>query len=220
MGRRAIHVVVLAGALFACSAHGGTSEPQDDGDASAPLDLDAARSDVSLPSPDAIVLASDGGGASDDASQDAGVDPGSCVGKPDGTVCVASPDGCHTDATCKQGLCGGLGTRADGYNWQAGDDTARCCLGKPIHTNTSGDCGACGIQCNAGNGESCQALGGRWFCRGCIASAACWSKCCSLSFSPSSCAASDCVGNCSAQYCPAGSHCVVGAPNSSDYCAY
>ena len=63
------------------------------------------------------------------------------------------------------------------------------------------------------------ALGGHYFCRGCIASINCWSKCCSTSFSPYSCAASDCAGNCDAAYCPAGTHCVSGGGTSSDYCA-
>ena len=218
MDWRASLSIVASCVGLACGSHGGL--PQGDGDASLPEDLDGGRSDVSLPSPDAIVLAGDSGAEDASQAQDSGPAPGSCVGKPDGTVCVPSPDDCHVAATCKQGLCGGLDTRADGYNWQVGDATARCCRGKPVHTTTSSDCGACGIQCNAGNGESCAPLGGHYFCRGCIASASCWSKCCSLSFSPGSCAASDCVGNCSAQFCPPGTHCVVGGAVSSDYCAY
>jgi hypothetical protein len=147
---------------------------------------------------------------------------GACTPQPkaDGTVCATAPDACHTDGTCKSGACGAVGTRADGYEWTAGDGTARCCGGKPIHTTVDSDCGACGIQCNASNDESCQALGGQYFCRGCVASAACWSHCCSESFTPFSCAASDCAGNCDSTYCPAGTHCVSGAPNSSDYCSY
>ena len=140
--------------------------------------------------------------------------------KADGFVCASAPDACHTDGTCKAGVCGAVGTRADGYEWSAGDDTARCCSGKETHTTTDSDCGACGIKCNASNGESCSALGGHYFCRGCVASAACWSGCCSESFSPYSCAASDCAGNCDASHCPSGTHCVSGAPNSSDYCSY
>jgi hypothetical protein len=95
-----------------------------------------------------------------------------------------------------------------------------CCGGNEAHSSDNGNCGVCGIQCNAGNGESCQILGGRYFCRGCVASAACWSHCCSTSFSPYSCAASDCAGNCSAAYCPPGTHCVSGGGISSDYCSY
>jgi hypothetical protein len=37
---------------------------------------------------------------------------------------------------------------------------------------------------------------------------------------PPSCAASDCNGNCSAMYCPPGTHCASGNGLSSDYCAY
>jgi hypothetical protein len=163
-------------------------------------------------------------GAAPDICHDAPVcSGGACAAaaaKADGFVCATAPDDCHTDGTCKAGVCGAVGTRADGYNWTAGDDTARCCGGKAIHTDVDSDCGACGIQCNASNGESCQVLGGEWFCRGCIASADCWSKCCSTSFTPYSCAASDCEGDCSDTYCPAGTHCVVGGTTSSDYCSY
>jgi hypothetical protein len=163
-------------------------------------------------------------GAAPDICHDAPVCAGGAcapaAAKPDGFVCATAPDACHTDGTCKAGACGAVGTRAEGYNWTAGDDTARCCGGKPIHTNVDGNCGACGIVCNGSNGESCKAVGGHWFCNGCVASAACWSHCCSTSFSPPSCAASDCAGNCSATYCPPGTHCVSGNGVSSDYCSY
>jgi hypothetical protein len=139
--------------------------------------------------------------------------------KADGFVCGAAPDACHDAAICKAGVCGAPATLADGFNWTPGDATARCCSGSPIHTDVDSDCGACGIQCNAANGESCQSFGGIWFCRGCVASAACWSHCCSESYSPYSCAASDCTGDCSDTYCPTGTHCVVGT-DTSDYCSY
>jgi hypothetical protein len=145
---------------------------------------------------------------------------GAVTEKADGTVCAAAPNACHVAGTCASGACSAVTTRADGYNWQAGNDVARCCAGDPISVTSATDCGACGIRCNAGNGESCQEVGGHWFCAGCEASSACWSHCCSESFSPYSCAASDCAGNCSATYCPSGTHCVSGAPTSSDYCAY
>lgn len=147
---------------------------------------------------------------------------GSCtpVDKPDGTDCASAPDVCHTPGTCTAGKCGAVGTEPDGFNWKTSDSTARCCSAKPVNTDTDSNCGVCGIQCNASNGESCQLLGGEWFCRGCEASAACWSHCCSESFTPYSCAASDCAGNCDSSLCPAGSHCVSGGTTSSDYCAY
>ena len=148
---------------------------------------------------------------------------GSCgvaPAKANATVCAMASDPCHTDGTCSAGTCGPVGNRPDGYNWSPGDATAICCGTKEVHASTSADCGACGIACNAGNGESCQILGGHYFCRGCVASAACWSHCCSTSFSPYSCAASDCAGNCDATDCPAGTHCVSGGTTSSDYCSY
>jgi hypothetical protein len=140
--------------------------------------------------------------------------------KADGFDCATAPDACHTDGTCKAGVCGAVGDRADGYNWDPGDSTAICCSAAEVHADTSSNCGACGIACNANNGESCSLLGGHYFCRGCVASDACWSKCCSESFSPYSCAASDCAGNCDSTYCPAGTHCVSGGTTSSDYCSY
>jgi hypothetical protein len=232
--------------VAACSSHGVVATPLGDDDAS--VGFDAAH-DVAIPSSDALVFvdsAGDDASAQPDvvipgscAGQPDGTvcvlshDPclanavctgGLCGGltpKPNGTACKAAPDPCHSDATCNAGQCGTtFPVRADGYNWQAGDDTARCCGGNKIHANTDTDCGACGIHCNAGNGESCQLLGGHYFCRGCVASAQCWSHCCSTSFSPYSCAASDCAGSCSSTYCPPGTHCVVGNGTSSDYCAY
>jgi hypothetical protein len=155
-------------------------------------------------------------------------DGGTCAGgkcgapptKADGTDCAPAPDACHDAATCSAGKCAAPADRADGSNWSTGDATAICCTGKEVHASTDSDCGACGIVCNASNGESCQILGGHYFCRGCVASAACWSHCCSTSFSPFSCAASDCAGNCSSTDCPPGTHCVSGGTTSSDYCSY
>jgi len=146
--------------------------------------------------------------------------PIGCANLPDGTKCQAAPDACHMDGVCMQGMCTPPMLRPEGFNWKQGDEFARCCGGKPIITNTNTDCGVCDITCNAQNGESCQMLGGRWFCRGCNTSAGCWSKCCSQSFNPPSCAASDCNGNCSAQYCPKGTICKLGMGISSNYCAY
>jgi hypothetical protein len=139
---------------------------------------------------------------------------------PSGTKCGNAPDGCHDAPTCSGGNCGAPGTKPDGFQWSASDATSMCCAGKEAHTSDNGNCGVCGITCNASNGESCQILGGHYFCRGCVASAACWSHCCSTSFTPYSCAASDCAGTCSAAYCPLGTHCVSGGGTSSDYCSY
>lgn len=171
------------------------------------------------PPPDAIVLGGDGPAQNDVTTQDGPVSK-SCMGLPDGTLCGPSPDVCHDPPVCASGTCAPASTKADGFNWQAGDSTARCCGGDAVHTSTDTNCGVCGIQCNASNGESCQTLAGEWFCRGCVASDACWSHCCSQSFTPYSCAASDCNGNCDPSLCPDGSHCVSGGTTSSDYCSY
>ena len=100
--------------------------------------------------------------------------------KADGFVCAAAPDalphgrdlqGRRMRAPWARGPTATTGRRAT---------TRRAAAeASPIHTDVDSDCGACGIQCNASNGESCQLLGGQWFCRGCVASAACWSQCCS-----------------------------------------
>jgi hypothetical protein len=200
------HVVFLclAGCASAGNLDGGDPFPDDDG---------GSPNDGTTISLDGLVIG-------DGSSGDTGVVPMGCMGQPDGVQCDPAPDLCHTDGVCKGGVCQPPGTRADGFNWKQGDDYARCCGGKAITTNTNSNCGVCGIQCNGMNGESCMALGGRWFCRGCNTSAGCWSKCCSLSFNPPSCAASDCNGNCSAQYCPMGTVCKLGMGTSSNYCAY
>jgi hypothetical protein len=137
----------------------------------------------------------------------------------DGTVCGAAPNACHDAPACSAGKCGTAGLKPDGFQWSS-DATAMCCSGNEAHQSDNDNCGVCGIKCNAGNGESCSVLGGRYFCRGCVASSACWSGCCSTSFSPYSCAASDCAGNLCPGCCPAGTHAVSGGGTSSDYCSY
>lgn len=231
--------VAVAVSIVGC---GGDLTQQDGGD----LDLDGGRaSDGTLIELDGLVR-----GDGTNPPLDTGPAPTACTNQPDGTVCQKSPDVCHTDGVCNAGSCDAPLPKADGtpcqqapdachadgvcklavcqapaaqpegYQWKQNDEFARCCGGKAITTNTDQNCGVCGIKCNAGNGESCQGLGGRWFCRGCIANSGCWSKCCSLSFSPPSCAASDCNGNCKATYCPNGTVCKLGNGVSSNYCAY
>lgn len=244
---RAAPLVVVAW-FAACASRATTYGPPDDHPDGAAADDgpgvgpdDRSGSGSGGPSPDAIVLGDDSpaetGGKSCVNLQDGtpcGSAPDICheppvcmsgvcaapAAKPDGLVCDPASDACHTDGTCKAGSCQAQGTRPETYEWQPNDPTARCCGGKPVHTTTDQDCNVCGIACNKSNGESCQEVAGHWFCRGCIASAACWSHCCSTSFNPPSCAASDCAGNCDSQYCPAGSHCVSGNGQSSDYCSY
>jgi hypothetical protein len=203
-------------------AGGSSGDASDDGADDAADPVDAA--DDGHPSKSCVGL-TDGTpcGAAPDVCHDAPLcESGACAAaaaKADGFVCGTAPDACHEAPVCKTGVCQAPVAQADGYEWTAGDTTARCCSGKPIHTDVDSACGACGIQCNASNGESCQSDDGIWLCRGCVASAACWSHCCSESFTPYTCAASDCAGNCSAEYCPPGTHCVVGN-GTSDYCSY
>ena len=170
-------------------ADDATADPPDVAD-----DSHASKSCTGLP--DGTVC-----GASPDICHDAPVCAGgvcaTAAAKADGFVCAAAPDACHDAPVCKAGTCasrwrvrrpraarlptadarvqgrpcGAPATKPEGTKWTAGDDTARCCGGKPIHTDVDSDCGACGIQCNASNGESCSLLGGHYFCRGCVASA-------------------------------------------------
>jgi hypothetical protein len=229
---------VVAPVLAGCASSESEGAPA--GDASVDGAGDRGAGDAAGgPSPDAIAPASDGalGGKSCAGLADGtpcGPAPdvchdiptcaqgacGAAAAKADGTACGAAPDACRDAPTCSGGKCGAPPAKPDGTNWSAGDATAICCAGKEVHASTDTDCGTCGIACNASNGESCQILGGHYFCRGCIASDACWSHCCSESFTPYSCAASDCAGNCSSMYCPAGTHCVSGGTTSSDYCSY
>lgn len=211
--QRALAIGALC-TLLACAAGPGTGTPDelveagqhDSGTILPPFD--AAYVDVEV--------------EADIPPADAGPDapPAGCASATDGTPCKAAPDLCHTDGVCMMGKCMAPAVRPDGYNWKNTDLNARCCGGVPLTTSTNANCGACGIVCNASNGESCSALAGHYFCRGCQTNLGCWSKCCSLSFSPSSCAASDCKGNCDSTYCPPGSKCFLGNGMSSNYCAY
>lgn len=238
---KSMRAVALA-MVVSTVACGGDLTQNDGGD----LDPDSGRaSDGTLIELDGLVR-----GDGQNPPLDTGPVPTACTNQPDGTVCQKSPDLCHTDGVCNAGSCDAPLPKADGtsckqapdlchadgvcklavcqaptpqpqgYQWKPNDEFARCCNGQAITTNTDQNCGVCGIKCNASNGESCQGLGGRWFCRGCNTNAGCWSKCCSLSFSPPSCAASDCVGNCKDTYCPGGTVCKLGNGISSNYCAY
>jgi hypothetical protein len=196
--------------------------PADDGDLGydQPPRRDGSVSDGGGLVLDGAIGLDDGALTTEDAGPDVWAPPAGCATQVDGTKCAPAPNVCHTDGVCLGGVCAAPKRRADGYPWKQGDPYARCCGGQPVITNTNANCGACGIACNAQNGESCQELGGRWFCRGCTTSSGCWSKCCSKSFVPYSCAASDCQGNCSDTYCPPGTKCVPGNGVSSNYCAY
>ena len=130
---------------------------------------------------------------------------------------AGSPDDGATLPADAASSCSG---RADGFNWMPPDPNQRCCGQMPVTTSSDSNCGACGITCNAANGETCAMRAGRYYCVGCATSAGCWSQCCSVK--TSACAASDCVaGKCDATHCPPGTHCVAGIPDaSSNYCAY
>ncbi len=242
-------VCLLAGAgLASCAASGTTGANESGGDASlgGTRDTGAVAPDVAAGSDSGGQGAADASAQGDaptadktcqglpdgtpcGAAPDACHDPPVCAGgqcgtplaKASGTVCAAAPDACHTPGTCNGGTCGAPAARPDGYNWDSTDSTAICCGGGEKHSSSDSDCGACGIQCNASNGEACAPLGGHYFCRGCVASSLCWSKCCATDFTPYTCADSDCAGNCPAtNLCPPGAHCVPGNGSSPDYCSY
>jgi hypothetical protein len=115
----------------------------------------------------------------------------------------------------------------EGARWDMTDDTARCCKGSPVHTNTAENCGACGIRCNAALGQKCAKIVDQWYCVGCVADSAaasndsCWSRCCSVQFyNAGACAASVCAtGACNQAVCPTGTTCKT-ASGSSNYCGY
>ena len=216
-GMARLWMAVGAVALVGCSSFDTLPDAGEPFDAGLPPQNDATvlPLDATIPV-DAVVEAD----LLDVSAADGGDGATGCAVEPDGTPCKAAPDLCHTDGVCKGGVCMAPAVRVDGYNWNASDTNARCCGGVPVYTTSNANCGACGIKCNLNNGESCSILGGHYFCRGCIASADCWSHCCSLSFSPPSCAASDCNGNCSSTYCPPNTHCVLGNGTSSNYCSY
>lgn len=144
---------------------------------------------------------------------------GSCkpqTNKPDGSICDDPKNPCQQPGVCAAGACGAPKARADNYGYDPANEFALCCGGQPTKVTSATNCGACGIGCNASNGESCQARTNagqtNYYCAGCVASAACWSGCCSTSFPASMnvCAASDCKGGCTSK-CPAGTHCQSGA---------
>lgn len=148
---------------------------------------------------------------------------GACVttAVPDGVECEAAPNACWEPGRCQGGTCASPKPLADGYNWDPADTWRRCCGGQPLRMDTNTNCGVCGIQCNAADGQSCKAnpVNGLYYCEGCNASAACWSGCCSTSFGqPYRCAASDCDGNCIA--CPGTSTCVASGGQASLACVY
>jgi hypothetical protein len=110
--------------------------------------------------------------------------------------------------------------RSNGFQWDQADEYARCCNGIKVRTTVDEFCGTCEIACNKAKGQTCEAFRGRYYCRGCDASAECWSGCCSKQFGGGSCAASNCTtGDCNASLCKGGTVCVVPG-DASNYCKY
>lgn len=164
----------------------------------------------------------DGGCA--DATQpgdDGGPSHDPCMDLEAGAFC-AYAGGCQCKY-CQSGACSDTKACPEGFNWEAGVDTARCCSGLPVLTDTNANCGVCGIQCaTAGvtSPQNCALLGGHYQCVDCAANSECWSGCCAIDTTPYHCSESNCnTGDCVPGLCPAPSTCVpgVGEPN---YCSY
>lgn len=245
-GARAAIVVAATGVLGALAASCSLlvhfdDQPSCDGGLCADARVDHAVDDAA---PDVV----DGGrpdGHVGDAGAEAG-DAGSCIGaldgapcgtddpcndtptcasgactahpKADGTPCAAAPDPCHTVPVCTKGKCGASKAQPVGYNWQPGNDNARCCgAAGAVMTTTTSNCGVCGLKCS--NGETCGTVANHYLCLGCGGiNANCWSNCCSTT-TTDHCAPGDCAGNCAspdkcAQF---GAHCQV---DVVDYCTY
>jgi hypothetical protein len=110
--------------------------------------------------------------------------------------------------------------QANGFNWDPADEFARCCNGARVRTTVDEFCGTCEIACNKAKGQRCELFRGHYYCRGCDASADCWSGCCSKQFGGGSCAASNCAtGACNQNVCLGGSVCAT-AGDASNYCKY
>lgn len=145
---------------------------------------------------------------------------------PDGTTCAAAKDGCHDVDTCVMGACTPGATFPESHNWDPNNTLARCCGGSPVLTNTNENCNVCGVKCNTGKGQNCEAQGANptvYQCAHCAANSECWSGCCTISLVPNVCADSDCSGNCpSPSICPAGSTCqkYLPADGKNNVCTY
>jgi hypothetical protein len=160
-------------------------------------------------------------GAAPDDCHDAPACKGGTCGDPanaaNGKACGSAPDSCHHAPACSDGSCAAAAAFAEGAKPTGGAADDHCCGGKAVDTSTDdSNCGVCGVVCRSG--QTCGAVDGEYFCKGCAANDDCWSGCCSISPAPDHCSPSNCSGACQADICPDGAHCVVGT--SVDYCTY
>jgi len=206
---------------------------------------DATRDDVVRPPRDSAPPDSLRGDVGEEAKDGVVPDAASCFARADGSVCgvgdpchgppicidgVCAPqekdsgtpcgfamDGCHSVPVCTKGTCGPSTTLPDSTEWEAGNDNARCCGGKPVFTTTVDNCGVCDVKCSAG--QSCTDVNGdHYFCTPCSVGSDCWSGCCSDTIT-SHCSPSDCTtGTCQAHVCPDGTSCITAMP--IDFCSY
>jgi hypothetical protein len=209
-------IAIAAAALVSCSlltrlddpttgpGHDGgsadTASPEDGGSADATLPVDAGED---------AAPTQDGSGSN------------LCTTLESGALC-AYAGGCQC-SYCQAGSCSTTMGCPEGFNWEAGNDLARCCSGLAVLTDTNENCGVCGIHCaTAGvtSAQDCALLSGHYQCVNCAANSECWSGCCAIDTTPNHCSESDCnTGACVAGLCPAPATCTPGA-GGPNYCSY
>ena len=147
--------------------------------------------------------------------------PDPCSALPDGAFC-AYAGGCQCEY-CSGGTCSDTKACPQGFNWEAGVDTARCCAGLAVLTDTNANCGVCGVQCTTAgvtSAQDCKLLAGHYQCVDCAANTECWSGCCAIDTTPYHCSESNCnTGACVPGLCPSPSTCVQG-DGGPNYCTY
>jgi hypothetical protein len=193
----------------ATAADGGTA------DATSPTEDGASGND------DATVSREDGGNDASRPADGGGSPPDPCAKLEAGAFC-AYAGGCQC-TYCQSGTCSATRACPEAFNWEAGNDLARCCSGLAVQTDTNANCGVCGVQCaTAGvtSPQNCALLGGHYQCVDCAANSECWSGCCAIDTTPYHCAESNCnTGACVAGLCPAPSTCKTGT-GEPNYCSY
>jgi hypothetical protein len=210
-------IASVAVAVTGCSLLTHLDEPTSDSA------LDGGNADATLPSTDAGYADADVDAAADAARPADGGGPSSdpCATLAAGAFC-AYAGGCQC-TYCQSGTCSSTTACPEGFNWEAGNDLARCCSGLAVLTDTNENCGVCGVHCataGVSSAQNCEILGGHYQCADCSANSECWSGCCATDTTPYHCAESNCnTGACPAGLCPAPSTCqtATGEPN---YCSY